>query len=106
MELTEIEAHLRIVNNTVETAVPMVHPNGKSMLAAFITSQSGFGPEFARPFRATPKDKVSMVSLAAQMSQEMSRKLHYYMIPSVFLPLPYAIDGIGEDGPSNDLYIR
>lgn len=59
------------------------------MLAAFITRQSGFGPEFAHPPHVTPKNKVSMVCLAAQMSQEMSRKLHYYMIPSVFLPLAH-----------------
>lgn len=89
VELTEIEAHLRAINSTVKTAVSMVHPGGKSILVAFISSQSGFGPDHAHPFHAIPKDKSAMVALAAQMSQELARRLPSYMVPSAFLPLAY-----------------
>lgn len=89
VELTEIEAHLRAINNTVKTAVAMVHPGGKAMLAAFISGRSGFGPEFSHPFYASPEDKPEMVALAATMSRELSQRLPRYMIPSAFLPLAY-----------------
>jgi amino acid adenylation domain-containing protein/thioester reductase-like protein len=89
VELTEIEAHMRAINNSVKTAVAMVHPGGKAMLAAFISNQSGFGPEFPHSFHSTPDDKASVVSLAAQMSQQLAQQLPPYMIPSVFLPLAY-----------------
>lgn len=42
--------------NTMKTAIAMLHPGGKSMLAAFMSSHSVFGPEFAHPFHAPPKD--------------------------------------------------
>ncbi|KAJ9487561.1 hypothetical protein VN97_g5749 [Penicillium thymicola] len=89
VELTEIEAHMRAINNTVKTAVAMVSPGGKTMLAAFISSQSGFGPEFPHAFYSAPADKMSIVSLAAQMSQQLAQQLTSYMIPPVFLPLAY-----------------
>lgn len=89
VELTEIEAHLRAINDSVKTAVAMVHPGGKSMLTAFISSQSGFGPEFPHPFYANPHDKAAIVALATEMSQELSRRLPRYMVPSAFLPLAY-----------------
>ncbi|KAH8432008.1 uncharacterized protein LDX57_009655 [Aspergillus melleus] len=89
VELTEIEAHMRAINNQVKTAVAMVHPGGKAMLVAFISSQSGFGPEFAHPFHAAPEDKSSILTLAAQMNQELIQRLPPYMIPSAFLPLAY-----------------
>lgn len=96
VELTEIEAHLRAVNNTVKTAVAMVHPGGKSILAALIFSQSGFGPEYAHPFHAIPNGKSAIVALATQMSQELTRRRPSYMVPSAFLPLanmPLAASG-------------
>ncbi|KAF9890566.1 hypothetical protein FE257_005697 [Aspergillus nanangensis] len=89
VELTEIEAHMRAINNKVKTAVAMVHPGGKAMLAAFISSQSGFGPEFAEPFHAMPNDKEAIAALASQMNSELVERLPPYMIPSAFIPLQY-----------------
>lgn len=89
VELTEIEAHMRAINNTVKTAVAMISPAGKPMLAAFISSKSGFGPEFTHAFSSAPADKASMVTLATQMSEQLSKQLPSYMIPSVFLPLAF-----------------
>ncbi|KAJ5346304.1 hypothetical protein N7541_008786 [Penicillium brevicompactum] len=89
VELTEIEAHMRAIDNSVKTAVAMVRPGGKAMLAAFISNQSGFGPEFPHPFYSAPDDKQSVVSLAGQMSKKLTLQLPPYMIPSVFLPLAY-----------------
>ncbi|PWY88912.1 hypothetical protein BO70DRAFT_330553 [Aspergillus heteromorphus CBS 117.55] len=89
VELTEIEAHMRAINNAVKTAVAMVHPQGKAMLVAFISSQSGFGPEFPHAFHAPPEDKASVAAVAAQMSQELTLRLPPYMVPSAFLPLAF-----------------
>lgn len=89
VELTEIEAHLRSINNSVKTAVALVRPSGKSMLAAFISSKSGFGPEYAHPFYSTAEDKSAMVALGSQMRQNLSQRLPSYMVPSAFLPLAY-----------------
>jgi amino acid adenylation domain-containing protein len=106
VELTEIEAHLRAINRTVKTAVSMVHPGGKSILAVFISSQSGFGPEHAYPFHAIPKDKSAMVALAAQMSRELARRLPFihgsFGLPASGL---HAFDRIGQDGPPNALHV-
>ncbi|PYH42447.1 amino acid adenylation [Aspergillus saccharolyticus JOP 1030-1] len=89
VELTEIEAHMRAINNQVKTAVSMVHPQGKAMLVAFISRQSGFGPEFQHAFHATPADQVSIAAAASQMNTELVRRLPPYMIPSAFIPLAY-----------------
>ncbi|PYH89482.1 hypothetical protein BO71DRAFT_465073 [Aspergillus ellipticus CBS 707.79] len=89
LELTEIEAHMRAINNSVKTAVAMVHPQGKAMLVACISSQSGFGPEFPHAFHATPEDKKSVSAMASQMSRELTQRLPPYMIPSAFLPLAF-----------------
>ena len=89
VELTEIEAHMRAINNNVKTAVAMVHPGGKAMLAAFISAQSGFGPEFASPFHAAPDNKAEITALASEMNSRLAERLPPYMIPSAFLPLLY-----------------
>ncbi|CAG8126482.1 unnamed protein product [Penicillium olsonii] len=89
VELTEIEAHMRAINNSVKTAVAMVRPGGKAMIAAFISNQSGFGPEFPHTFYSAPEDKASVVSLGAHITQQLSMQLPPYMVPSVFLPLAY-----------------
>ncbi|OJJ95602.1 hypothetical protein ASPACDRAFT_394, partial [Aspergillus aculeatus ATCC 16872] len=89
VELTEIEAHMRAINNQVKTAVSMVHPQGKAMLVAFISSQSGFGPEFQHPFHATPADHAEISSIASQINSELVQRLPPYMIPSAFIPLTY-----------------
>ncbi|RAH71302.1 amino acid adenylation [Aspergillus aculeatinus CBS 121060] len=89
VELTEIEAHMRAINNQVKTAVSMVQPQGKAMLVAFISSQSGFGPEFQHPFHATPTDHADISGIASQMNTELVQRLPPYMIPSAFIPLAY-----------------
>ncbi|RAH79137.1 hypothetical protein BO86DRAFT_436606 [Aspergillus japonicus CBS 114.51] len=89
VELTEIEAHMRAINNQVKTAVSMVHPQGKAMLVAFISSQSGFGPEFQHPFHATPEDHPNIAGIASQMNSELAQRLPPYMVPSAFIPLAY-----------------
>lgn len=89
VELTEIEANMRAINSSVKTAVAMVHPGGKAMLAAFISNQSGFGPEFPHSFSSAPHDKASVAQMAAQISKQLSQLLPPYMIPSAFLPLAY-----------------
>ena len=80
---------MRAINNTVKTAVAMIAPAGKTMLAAFISSQSGFGPEFSHEFSSAPADKTSVGRLGWQMSDQLTKQLPSYMIPSVFLPLAY-----------------
>ncbi|KAJ5894898.1 hypothetical protein N7495_006589 [Penicillium taxi] len=89
VELTEIEAHMRTINNQVKTAVSIVHSGGKKILAAFISSQGGFDAELPHAFYSAPVDKTKITSLAAEMSQQLSQRLPPYMIPSVFIPLAY-----------------
>ncbi|RJE25704.1 Non-ribosomal peptide [Aspergillus sclerotialis] len=89
VELTEIEANLRAINNEVKTAVAMVRPGGKAMLVAFIASQSGFGPEFSYRFHDEPEDKSRLSMLSVKMSEQLTEMLPPYMIPSAFIPLAY-----------------
>lgn len=89
IELTEIEASICAIDSEVKTAVSMVHPGGKAMLVAFMSSQSGFGPEFSYQFHDEPEDKSRLSTLAVKMRQELTEMLPPYMIPSAFIPLAY-----------------
>jgi amino acid adenylation domain-containing protein/thioester reductase-like protein len=89
VELTEIEANLRAINNEVKTAVSMVHPGGKAILVAFIASQSGLGPEFPYRFFDQPDNRPQLSMLSVKMSQQLTQMLPPYMIPSAFVPLSY-----------------